>query len=822
MKAIIMAGGEGSRLRPLTCTRPKPMVPVANKPIMEHIVELLKEHGFNEIGVTLQYLPQEIQDYFGDGAEFGVNMQYFLEETPLGTAGSVKNATNFLDETFLVISGDALTDIDLTKAISFHKEKKSLATIVLTKVNGPLEYGVVITDSDGRVKRFLEKPSWGEVFSDTVNTGIYILEPEVLDYIPFGQMFDFSKDVFPALLEDYKALYGYVAGGYWCDIGNLQQYLDAHKDVLERRVKVNLREREVQPGVWIGENVCLSPNAKIVPPVIIGDNCQVLKGSVLEDGVILGRNTLVDEKATLKRSLSWDNGYVGKKVELRGAVLCCQVQIRANSSVFEGAVIGDHTVIKERSMVKPQIKIWPHKIIEAATLVQSSLIWGNRSTRSLFGNNGVAGEVNTEITPEFATKLGAAYGSLFAEGSTITVSSDYNNACQMLARSFVSGLLSVGLKVKDLSSVLAPMVRYSVPLLKVEGGIYVKMSSSDENKVCIDFLSNNGANIPRGMERKIENAFLREDFRRNRGSEIYRATKLKNIANTYLRSLVSKARTEVFKEYPFRVLFYSPSSQVRLWTVNLLNELGCSVDLLEVPENQDFGVFWEWSHCLTQIMPSLKADLGVIIDNNAEKMLIIDEKGNIIKEELLTILLSLLILEKNEKKTVAVPLYAPQVIEELAHRFQGQVVRTKTSLASYMEQVLMLQEEKEPLDLFALYFDPLYSLLKIIEFLAEKKTTLGQLIEAVPSFYLSKKTVECSWEAKGKVMRTLIEERKGDNLDLVEGVKFSHQGGWTLILPDAEEPLCRIYSEGYSEEYADSLTELYLDKIRELQKTEVK
>ena len=201
MKAIIMAGGEGSRLRPLTCTIPKPLVPILNRPVMEYTIELLKRNQIEEIGVTLQYLPQEIENWFGDGREWNISLTYFTETNPLGTAGSVKNAESFLDDTFIVISGDALTDFDLQKAIDFHKKKKALVTLILTSVNNPLEYGVVLTHKDGSIDRFLEKPGWGEVFSDQVNTGIYIIEPDVLEYIPSDKPYDFSKDLFPALLH---------------------------------------------------------------------------------------------------------------------------------------------------------------------------------------------------------------------------------------------------------------------------------------------------------------------------------------------------------------------------------------------------------------------------------------------------------------------------------------------------------------------------------------------------------------------------------------------------------------------------------------------
>ncbi|MGN6798152.1 MAG: nucleotidyltransferase family protein, partial [Gaiellaceae bacterium] len=200
MKAVVMAGGEGTRLRPLTSNQPKPMVPIVGKPCMEHILELLREHGFEDVVVTVAFLPQAIRSYFGDGTSLGLNIQYSVEESPLGTAGSVRLASDVLDETFLVISGDALCDIDLRQIVDFHKEKGAAVTIGLKSVENPLEFGIVVTDEDGKVERFLEKPSWGQVFSDTINTGIYVLEPEVLEHVPTDRPFDFSKELFPLLL----------------------------------------------------------------------------------------------------------------------------------------------------------------------------------------------------------------------------------------------------------------------------------------------------------------------------------------------------------------------------------------------------------------------------------------------------------------------------------------------------------------------------------------------------------------------------------------------------------------------------------------------
>lgn len=412
MKAVIMAGGEGTRLRPLTCNRPKPMVPLANKPVMEHIVELLKKHGFEEVAVTLQYMPDLVRDYFNDGTDFGVKMRYYVEQFPLGTAGSVKNAEDFLDETFIVISGDALTDIDLGKALEFHKSKGSIATLVLKKVDIPLEYGVVVTDDDGRITRFLEKPSWGEVFSDTVNTGIYILSPKVLGYFKKNEMFDFSKDLFPMILKDKLPMYGFVTEDYWCDIGDLGAYVQAHQDIMNGLVKTSISGTQTSPGVWVDEGAEIDEKVSIEAPCIIGKNCRIKNGAILGKYTVLGDDCIISERAGIKRSIVWKKCLIDKNVQLRGSVVCSKVHMRNDVSAFENSIIGDDTIVRENAVIKPNIKIWPNKLIDQCTEVNSNLVWGSKFTRSIFGNRGIAGEINIDITPEYASKLGAAYGAV--------------------------------------------------------------------------------------------------------------------------------------------------------------------------------------------------------------------------------------------------------------------------------------------------------------------------------------------------------------------------------------------------------------------------
>jgi len=287
MKAVVMAGGQGSRLRPLTSGRPKPMVPVVNRPVIVHCLELLRRHGITEIIATVQYGASSVEDYLGNGRQLGVDITYVAEEVPLGTAGSVKNARYLLDDTFLVISSDALTDIDLGALIARHRDKGALATLALYRVPNPLEYGVIITEPDGRIQRFLEKPNWGEVISDQVNTGIYVLEPEVLDVIPSDEPYDWSQQVFPELLRRGAPLQGSVAGGYWCDIGNHEEYMRACADFLEGRVNLGEPGHHIGGRIWTEGSVEIAPDAQLYGPIYLGDGTQI-KGGVIIHGPTAG------------------------------------------------------------------------------------------------------------------------------------------------------------------------------------------------------------------------------------------------------------------------------------------------------------------------------------------------------------------------------------------------------------------------------------------------------------------------------------------------------------------------------------------------------
>src|SRR5438094_4371750 len=361
MQAVVMAGGEGSRLRPLTINRPKPMVSIVNKPCLGHIFDLLQRHGINDAFVTLQYLASQIQDSFGDGGAIGMRLKYSVEESPLGTGGSVRQIGDALDDAFIVISGDALTDIDLTKVVAFHRERKAAVTLTLYHVANPLEYGVVITGEDGRISKFLEKPSWGEVFSDTINTGIYVIEPRVLERFGVGEVFDFSKDLFPRLLAEGEPLYGYVAEGYWTDVGSIAEYARANADLLRGKVKGGDLGKELLPGVWTAGDVDIDESARLTGPIFLGAGVKIGPLAEIIGPTVLRDYVSVDVGAVIDSSIVWRNTYIGERSDLHGAIVGRQCALKSHVILEEGSVIGDHTIVGDHARVRAQVTGWPDK-----------------------------------------------------------------------------------------------------------------------------------------------------------------------------------------------------------------------------------------------------------------------------------------------------------------------------------------------------------------------------------------------------------------------------------------------------------------------------
>jgi mannose-1-phosphate guanylyltransferase / phosphomannomutase len=817
MKAVIMAGGEGTRLRPLTCNIPKPMMPILEKPVMQYAVELLKKYGITDIAVTLQYLPDEIMRYFGDGKDFGVNMRYFVEEFPLGTAGSVKNAENFLDDTFIVISGDALTDIDLSKAIVFHKDKNSTATLILKEVAVPLEYGVVVTDKEDKITGFLEKPSWGEVFSDKANTGIYILEPEIFSYYEREQKFDFSNDLFPILLKNNRAMYGVVEEGYWCDIGNIEQYMRCHFDILKGIVNVNIKGDKYREGIWIGENCEISPKANIEAPIYLGSGCKIYAGAEIGPNSILGKCNIVSSGTKIKRSVILNNCFIGSNSQIKGAVLCNNVQLESKVSVFEACAVGDETLIGERTVVKPGVRIWPNKSVEASTVIKENVIWGGKFSRSLFGRHGVRGAVNVDITPEFVSKLGSAYGSILKPESKVAISCSDNGAAQMFKYSLAAGLLSMGIEVYDLKKMITPMTRYAALFFGTQGAIHVSINNENPQNASILFMDANGCDIDDTMERKIENSFVREDFRRVKTEDFKRMTHMSDYMEYYIRQVINGVGVHNIRTQRYKVVLSVRNPMLLSIVQSMFSELRINMKLYS--EYNDL-------QGLSKEVVESGASLGVSLSEEGDTAVIIDEKGNILKDNLFEALSAFVILKSTKLKTLVVPVTSSSVMEDIACSCGAKFIRAKTSQKSILEGYIKNERKMNRREIafsYLMSLDAVSICIFTLNLMAASNLSLSNITVKIPKYFNRKQDISCPWNMKGKVMRRIIEENGCKSVDLIEGVKLNYGNAWVLILPDAEEPLCRIYVEAKDIEQAESLSEEFVKRIKlitELQKEE--
>ena len=821
MKAVVMAGGEGSRLRPLTSGLPKPLVPVVGKPVMEHILRLLRKHGITDVVVTLQYLGSAIRDYFGDGADFGMDITYVVEDAPLGTAGSVKNAQQYLDETFIVISGDALTDIDLGRALEFHRERKASATIVLTSVANPLEFGVVITKEDGTINRFLEKPSWGEVFSDQVNTGIYILEPGVLNLLPPATIVDWSSDVFPKMLRSGLPLYGYLAPGYWCDIGNIQTYYQANWDALEGRVEVEIAGERREGNIWIGEDVELGHDVRLVGPAYIGQECKIKQGVFINGPVCVGNFSVVDENTKISNSIIWSYSYIGENSRLRQAIVCRHATIKNNSLLEEGAVIGDEVVVGEGSTIDAGVKIWPDKQIEPGSTVHESIIWAGHWKRGLFTSYGLVGLVNIELTPEYCARLGASFAALFPKGSAVGAARDGQRPSRMIKRAMIAGMMSGGASIIDLSELPIPVVQCYARQHPIAGAVHIQMSPLDSRSADIRMFDGNGVILDKKTERKVENVFFREDIRRVHFYEMGDITYPTDAVDSYVDGLLALIDVETLRRAHLRILVDFDHGSASIVLPRLFKELNIEAIPLnagfdEIYQSKTQAAFAEARRQSALITRTLGCRLGAYIDYGSERIFLIDERGELLDHHEALGVLALLALRSRPGALVA-PATVPQTIARLVRAIpEADFIPSKAEPAALLKAAQQHQARLASdgnggyvFPEHHLAFDGIFTLVKLLELLAQDGRPVSEVRQEIPIAAYERRAEPVPWDAKGRVMRTMVEMHRDASIDLADGIKVFVDGGWVLVLPDPDMPTYHIIVSLEDSTQAKALADRY-------------
>jgi mannose-1-phosphate guanylyltransferase / phosphomannomutase len=830
VKAVVMAGGEGTRLRPLTSNQPKPMVPIVGKPCMEHILELLKRHGLEEVIVTVAFMPQAIRSYFGNGDSLGMSIEYSVEESPLGTAGSVRLASDRLEETFLVISGDALCDVDLADLIRFHREKEAAVTIGLKSVENPLEFGIVVTDEEGRVERFLEKPSWSQVFSDTINTGIYVLEPEVLRHIPTDRPFDFSKELFPLLLEMGRPMYGHVFEDYWQDIGNLEQFLQANFDALDERVRLNIPGIRLRGNIWLGEGVEVDDLAAIEAPALLGNYCRIAPDASVGPYSVLGSSVTLQERARTERSVIDAATHIGRSARVEGAVVGRGCDIRAHAHVQEGAAIGDEVTLGAQSAVLPGVRIYPYKEVETGAQIYESVIWEARTAPKLFGKDGVSGLVNVDLTPETAVRLAAALGTALKRGARVVASRESPDACRMIKRAMISGLNSTGVDIADLRVLPASVSRHLLKTQGYDAGFHVGVSYTDPEMLEIRFYEQPGIVLTPGLQKEVEKHFTRHELRRSAFNAVGAVSYPARVRESYAQDLLSSLDVEAIHSRGYRIVVdygYSATSFVLPLLLGPLGIEAVSAHGFAADSSEPSASLREAVGQSKKLVSAIGADLGVVFDRAGERIFLIDEQAREIPVEQ-TLLLYLRLMGSNGRNgKLAFPITVTSQVEEMVKGSKLEVIRTPASLAELTKAAAgdgvifagavgggyVFPE-------FLPAYDAVASLCKLLELLAPAGKPLSELVTELPASTLVHRQVPCPWSLKGTVMRVVTERLRDRKVDLLDGVKVFDKRGWVQLLPDPDEPLVHIYAEGKTEELSVELETEMRELIETIMQTE--
>ena len=821
-----MAGGEGTRLRPLTSNQPKPMLPMANRPMMEHVVNLLRQHGFEDIVVTVAFMANAIRSYFGDGSEFGVRMVYATEETPLGTAGSVRNARDELDERFVVISGDVLTDLDVTSLVEYHDAKGALATIALKAVEDPLEFGIVITREDGSIDRFLEKPTWGQVFSDTINTGIYVLEPDIFDYIPDGRSVDFSEEVFPGVLAAGKPLFGYVAGGYWEDVGTLDAYLRAHQDVLDEKVAVHVGGFALRPGVWLGKGAELEPTAEVRGPAILGDNCHLGADVFLGEYCVIGANVRIGDNASLERTVVHDHAFLGGGVRLDGCVLGRSCDLRQGVRCEEGVVLGDETFVGAQAVIRSGVKVYPFKTVEAGATVNTSIVWESRGARSLFGRLGITGLANVDISPELVMRVSMAWASTLEKGSTVVASRDTSRAARVLKRAMIVGCNAAGVDVEDLEVATIPVTRFQVRSGRGLGGISVRLLERDAQSVIIRFFDQDGIDVAEPAQRKIERLYHREEFRRALASDIGDIGYAPRALELYTAALVDAVDVDAIARYGFKIVLDYSFGTASFVMPNVLAKLGAEVLVVNPYAATAAVVASDRQGAAAHVADLVRASgahLGAVIDPSGEQLTLVDDEGRVFLDNEALLLLLDLMVSAHRRARVALPVASPMAAEQICIANDAQVMWTKLSATHLMEVAssggvtfAASQMGGYIFPRFLPAFDGVATLVHLLDLLARSDESVSKLGSRLPAIHIVHEEVVTPWEQKGTVMRTMVERASRRDVVLVDGIKLPEPDGWTLVVPDPEEPVTHVWAEAPSDAEARSRAQEHAIRIRQM------
>lgn len=800
-----MAGGEGTGLRPLTCSLPKSMVPVGNRPILQHVLGLLVRHGCEEALITLHARPQAVRDWIGDGSAFGLRARCFVEDVPLGTAGSLKSLeAELAGETFVVLSGDILTGLDLGALIAFHRQRGAAATVALTSADEAPERETVVLDEDGRVTEFAGGPARDGAARRLADAGVYVIEPAVLGLIEPGRVWDLGRQLFPALREAGMPVFGSSSPGYWCDVSNLARYLKAHADVLEGRTGLDIGGTELMDRVWAGPGVEIGPGVELSGPILLGPGTYLGSGARIEGPAVLGREVVVGGQASVKRSVLGDHSYVGRLAEVRGAILGRGVRLQNRSSVFDGAVLADEVQVGDEAVVKPNVKVWPGRTVAPEAVLGDSLVWGQSWGYGIFGESGVTGTINVDLGPELAARLGAVFGAELAPGAAVVVGADGDRAAGFLRDALVAGLGLAGCAVWSAGDVPAVAARHAVTVLEAQGGVYVG-AGEGEGTAAIRLLGPGGDDLGRDALRRLERAIGGEDFRRASPERVGRVSRLPGAGEAYLARVQERGRNLARKGLVVAGAYADP------WLASHARDLWRAVDVAHL-DGVDPGRMRETG-----------AAFGFEVDRSGEVLGLTDNLGRTLSAAQTWLVLSAVTII-HDGLPLVVPSNFPRAVAERLAALGARPVPCRGSRPELMARMRGVEEDTGSY-LFRqseLVHDALMGAVALLDYLADTGETLAELVDESPLGEWVHLRVRCPWEVKGRVMSLLREGEAGEAGAAEaatadgEGLCVETQQGRVLVLPDADRPAFHVYSEAATAEAAEEMAGFYAGKVRDL------
>jgi len=756
MKAIIMAGGEGTRLRPISLNAPKPMVRLFDRPVLEHTLDLLKKHDIYDACLTLRFLPQTITDHFGDGSRFGMRLIHQIEDSPLGTAGSVAACKDFIgDEPVLILSGDAVCDFDLTECIRFHHTVRADVTIVLYAHPEPLEYGLVMTDNTGKVERFIEKPPWNQVFTNRINTGIYILSPNVLDEIPEGVSFDFSKDLFPKLLADGKRLYATEAEGYWCDIGSPEAYLQCGIDVLEENCTLDFGVARRGQSLWTHSPI--PSGVSVLGPCYVGKDVVLETGATIGPHAIIGGGSHIAADASVMRSMV-DGAAIGRDARLDGVIVGRGVAIRQGAVLHEGSVVGDDTILGEGSVLAPKVRIWPGKELPAGSRASENLVTGQpRSGLRFSGGGTMRGEASTLLTPEACFAIGSALGT----AGRVGISSSGEPSSRLAARALACGVSAAGGFALELDSTFESAASFSADLYGLDRTVFVRQS---DQSLTLRVYGSRGLKLTREEERGIEST-LRSGEQRRSPTRVGDMTTASGTIEAYISAAATWGDLGTT---PTSAAHIHGSSGANRALKRALEQMGVRL------ATHSWGV---------PVFETARGGMTL----RAE-----DEEGHTLEPEHLLAILVMLEFEAGAK-SIAVPYAAPIALDLLAGSFGGNILRIgrdKGAEHLYYRRPYLR--------------DGVFAACRLVGTMAASGESLHELSQRAPLFQTAQRELAIKGD-RAAVMQAFAAGLDKEETELVQGVRLPTSGGWVHISPASGRSVLKIHSEGMSMEAAEEI-----------------